>query len=260
MLGNAARSDRAATALLLRSRGEAASAAAAAAARADLDPETRHAAAGLLRNLAVAPANRRKLARLGAWEAARALLADGRERRLREAGCRLLRVLLRDERENCDEFVAGGEGSAFDAFVRALERDLDRAGDAGDHAGGVRPVVAEAGRVVVSLCRTVALGPDGGDIPAKVAASSAAARAVLALAAQPELAARSEAFMGLALISRTPAGAATVGLAMTKQGGGEDIRIQELIHSPESDEPAAKSYRDNVMVLAQNLVNAVGSL
>jgi hypothetical protein len=252
MLGNAARSDRAATALLQRSGGEVAAAAVAVAARAGVDAETRHAAAGLLRNLAVAPGNRRRLARLGAWRAARALLAEADEQRLREVGCRLLRVLLRDERENGEEFVAGGPGSAFDAFMLAVERDMQRMGDGGDEAGAVRPVVLEEGRVVVSLCRTMALGADGGEVPAKVATSAAAVGAILSLVAQPELPARSEAFMGLALISRTTAGAETVYSAIQKQ-----ISIEDLCKVPDGDEPAAKSYRDNVAVLAQNLVASV---
>jgi hypothetical protein len=98
----------------------------------------------------------------------------------------------------------------------------------------------------------MALGADGGEVPAKVATSAAAVGAILSLVAQPELPARSEAFMGLALISRTTAGAETVYSAIQKQ-----ISIEDLCKVPDGDEPAAKSYRDNVAVLAQNLVASV---
>jgi hypothetical protein len=264
MLGNAARSDGAAVALLARSGGSVASAAAAVAARAGLDTETRHAAAGLLRNLAVARRNRRALARRGAWAAALGLLAaadegDGGECRLREIACRLLRVLLRDERANCAEFLEDREGgSVFDGFMRAVERDALRMEGVRDDAAGVRAVVVEAGRVVVSLCRTVALGAEGGEIPEAVAGSSVAATAVFTLAGQAELAAKSEAFMGLALLSRSGTGAATVCAVMTK-AGMEELPAQALASASASDEPLARSLRDNVSVMAQNLVNSVCS-
>jgi hypothetical protein len=249
MLGNIARTDEICEAL---GTGETLLTATLDIVRAEgLDLELRHAVAGFLTNLGIEQHNKERLRATGGGvlSSVSALLESTNDD-LRLDGLKLLRQVLRDSSENCEEFVSGVRSPCCRAFEEVIKTSDDE-----------NPrLQTEAGRVLVAISRTIALsGGDTAKLEDRIVktelGSISAISLILRLSQNPDPRMKSECWIGLALASKTSLGATSVlkALQRFKDDYIETLKLA-LVQEVPAEYPSAAKDKENILVLVNYLV------
>jgi hypothetical protein len=213
--------------------------------------ELRHAVAGFLTNLAIEPHNKERLRATGGGVLSSVgALLESRNDYLRLDGLKLLRQVLRDSSQNCEEFVSSAGSACRKSFEEAVKSSEDS-----------NPrLQTEAGRTLVAFYRTIAL--NGADI-AKLESlmvktelgSISAISLMLRLSQNPDPRLKSECWIGLALVSKTSSRATAVlkALQCPKDDYMETLKLA-LVQEVPAEYPLAAKDKENVLVLVNYLL------
>jgi hypothetical protein len=218
----------------------------------DINVELRHAVAGLLANLAIEYHNKDRLRETdgGVLTAVCALLETPNDD-LRLDGLRLLRHVLRDSKLNCEDFVSA-TGSPCRKAIEQIAASED-----------VTPKIqTEAGRVIIALYRTTAQNTKEGiaklveeRIQSTELISVTAISLILRLSKSPDPRLKSECWIGLALVSKTKAGA-TVVLNALKDSKEHYMEMLEsaLAQDVTPEYPPGAKDKENILLAVNYLL------
>lgn len=212
-----------------------------------LDAEARHATAGLLGNLAIEKNNKQRLRAAGAMYATNILLTEENVE-VQLAGLKLLRQLLRDSPDNCEDFLNRvTDHSTLNTCKELLKsKNLD---------GRLQ---TEAGRVFVSLLRTTAMNSTT-EVAFDAELAQLAAASIVSLGTHPDPRVKSECWMALALLSKFDWGAPPILKAFQEEEITPNILEETLSKTPDAENPTAKQDKDNVLVMLNHLIHAAVS-
>lgn len=214
-----------------------------------IDLEVRYGAAGMLRNLAVEKGNKEKFRECGIFDGVRSLLTNTNVE-LVLAGLKLLRSLLHNSITNCTTFLSSSE-SENKQILPSLVAVLDTPADPKHQT--------EAARVVVAIFRTMALqSEEEPSITAQLnILSSHSISSILKLTTNPDPRLKSEAYMTLALLSRSPSGAKSVYSALKTHSEFLGMFKEALERKDDEKGSMAGKDRENVLAMSGFLLRFV---